>query len=102
VKCRSKHWIMAGRRKDGPDRCWPPNVCHCCEYPPNLCQCCLSIGIPGFPETQRLPTPAAYRWTGPHGNVTMLCASCCACWRENARDDPSLLPRRIETAIPPG
>jgi len=55
-----------------------------------LCQCCLSVA-------GRPPTPAAYRWTGPHGNVTMLCASCCAWWRTHARDDPSLTPQRIES-----
>lgn len=55
------------------------------------CQCCQStVGRP--------PAPAAYRWTGPHGNVTLLCASCCAIWRENARDDPSLAPQQIERA----
>lgn len=57
---------------------------------PSLCQCCLSaVGRP--------PIPAVHRWTGPHGNVTPLCSSCCAHWQANARDDPSLAPRSIDS-----
>lgn len=55
-----------------------------------LCQCCSSVA-------GRPPTLATYRWTGPNGVVTPLCVSCCAHWRLNAKDDPSLAPQRIET-----
>ena len=53
-----------------------------------LCTCCL--GITGRPQT-----PAVYEWTGRNGNRSYLCVSCCAHWRKNAVDDPSLLPREI-------
>lgn len=57
-----------------------------------LCQCCQTI-------VGRPPTLAVYLWTHQHGGVTPLCVSCCATWRRNTQDDPSLLPRRIEVVV---
>jgi len=53
-----------------------------------LCQCCQHI-------TGRPAVRAGYDWVHWHGESTLLCASCCAAWRANAVDDPSLLPREI-------
>jgi len=52
------------------------------------CNCCADI-------TGRPWTPAVYEWIGPHGTRSLLCVSCCAHWRKNAVDDPSLEPAVI-------
>lgn len=59
---------------------------------PVLCQCCQSV-------VGRPPTPAIYWWVHQHGLRTPLCVACCAIWRQNAKDDPTLLPRRIEVVV---
>lgn len=37
-----------------------------------------------------------YVWTFPNGNVLELCVECCAGWRMNATEEPSLRPKSIE------
>lgn len=41
-------------------------------------------------------TAAALHWTGPSRNTTYLCQPCADSWLDNADDDPSLEPRRID------
>ena len=64
-----------------------------------VCHTCLHAYRNGIRRSDErgLDAMAAYRWTGPNGAVTYLCVSCCASWRMNAKADPSLTPRRIET-----
>jgi hypothetical protein len=40
--------------------------------------------------------PAVALWTGPTGNVTGLCQTSMDNWLDNADDDPSLEPARVE------
>lgn len=37
-----------------------------------------------------------YVWTFPNGNVVELCVECCAAWRMNAVETPSLRPASIK------
>jgi hypothetical protein len=57
------------------------------------CDCCLHITRAGDTRPRRIP--AAYLWVTAVGNEIPLCVSCCACWRQNAVDDPDLEPARI-------
>lgn len=39
--------------------------------------------------------PARYLWHCTNGNVVPLCIECCAAWRANAEEEPTLAPARI-------
>ena len=57
------------------------------------CDCCAHIVRAGDTRPRRVP--AAYLWATQVGNRFAPCVSCCACWRQNAVDDPSLEPARV-------
>lgn len=81
--------IMADALREDPFAEWREmNARHEAICRAGGCDCCA--GIVG-----REPGRRRYWWTGPNGNVTGLCESCCAIWRLNARDDPSLMPISI-------
>ena len=62
-----------------------------------LCGPCLRIwrwdDASGSSANKR--AEAVYEWIWSNGNRELLCARCCAIWRQNAAEDPSLTPARI-------
>jgi hypothetical protein len=66
------------------------------------CGCCSRIYRAKLPNAEE-PGEARYVWTMRRGNEVLLCVPCCALWRENAVEDPSLEPLRItELGAPAG
>jgi len=55
------------------------------------CDCCHAL----FRDPPVPDEPAAYEWVSPGGRSRLLCVSCCALWRQNAAEDPALLPISI-------
>lgn len=55
------------------------------------CGCCDR----SWRDGHRILSPAAYVWVDRNGWAEYLCESCCAYWRQNAVDDPELIPAQI-------
>lgn len=60
-----------------------------------FCACCAHVIRAGDLTPRHVQ--AAYVWVTAVGVEVLLCERCCAHWRSNAADDPSLEPERISS-----